>query len=85
MWRVGSLTMMRRYGISCRSKDANVLILSALVELPYSWISKITEYTAKEFFYCCLLHVSANIEADFGGRRGGGGFARSSLIYPWVE
>ena len=41
MWRVGSLIMMRRAGLSCRSKDTNVLILSALQELPSSCRSNI--------------------------------------------
>ena len=62
-----------------------MLILSALVELPSSWRSKIAGYAAKEFVCCCLLHVSANVEVDFGGRRGGEGFARYYLVYPWVE
>ena len=85
MWRVGSSTMMRRAGLPCHDKYANVLILSALVELPSSGRSKITGYTSKEFSRCCLLHVSANVEADFGGRRGGEGFASSSIFCPWVK
>ena len=36
MWRVGSSTMIRRDGLYFRVKYANVLILSALVELPSS-------------------------------------------------
>ena len=28
--------------------------------------------------------MSANVEADFGGRRGVGGFYQSSLVCPWV-
>ena len=74
MWRVGSSTMVRRDGISCRGNNAKLLILSALAELPSSWRPKIAGYAAKEFIRCCLLHVSANVEADFGGRRGGEGF-----------
>ena len=52
MWRVGSSMMMRRAGLSCRVKGANVIILSALVEMPSSWRSKIAGYAAKEFFRC---------------------------------
>ena len=37
MWWVGSSMMMRRAGLSCHGKDANVLILSKLVEMPYYW------------------------------------------------
>ena len=68
MWRVYSSTMTRRDGLSCRGKDAKVLILSVLVDLPSSWRSKIAGYADKEFVHCCLLHFSANVEADFGGR-----------------
>ena len=73
MWRAGSSTMMRRAGLSWRGKDDNVLILSSLAELPSSWRSNILGYVAREFACCCLLHISANVEAVFGGRRGGEG------------
>ena len=73
MWRAGSSTMMRRAGLSWRGKDDNVLILSSLAELPSSWRSNILGYVAREFACCCLLHISANVETVFGGRRGGEG------------
>ena len=85
MWRVSSVTTMSRDGLSCHGKNANALILSALVELMSSWMSKIAGYLAKDFYHCCLLQVSANIEAYFGGRRGGEGFDRLSLVFPRVE
>ena len=80
MWWVGSSTMMRSAGLSCCRDDAIVLILSALEELLSSCRSNIAGYEANEFSRCCLLQVSVNVEADFGGRRGGEGFARSSLV-----
>ena len=85
MWRVGSLKMMRRDGLSCRGKDVRLLILSALVVLSSFCRSNIAGYEAKESVHCCLLHVSANVEADFSGRRGGEGFTRYFLVCPWVE
>ena len=65
MWRVCSLTMMSRAGLSCRSKDSSVIIISALEELPSSCRSKMTGYDAKEFSWRFLLQVSANVVADF--------------------
>ena len=59
MWRVGSSTMMRRAGLSCRGKDASELILSALEELLSSCRSKMAGYDAKEFSWRCLLQFSA--------------------------
>ena len=85
MWWVGSLTIMRRAGLSYCGKDASVLILSALEELLSHCRSKIVGYAAKEFSRYCLLQVSANVEADFCGRRGGGEFVNSSLVCTWVE
>ena len=85
MGRVRSLTMMRRDGLSCRDKDDRVLTLSALMVLSSFCRSKIVGYAARESVLCCLLHVSANVEANFCGRRGGEGFARSSLVCNWVE
>ena len=82
MWQVGSLTMMRRADLSCHGNYASVLILSALQDLLYSCRSKIAGYAAKEFSWCCLLQVSANAEANFCGRRGGGEFAESSHVCP---
>ena len=80
MWRVGSSTMTRRAGLSCRGMDVSVLILSALAELLSSCRSKMAGYSAKEFSRCCLLQVSANVKADCLGRRGEGEFANLSLV-----
>ena len=44
-----------------------MFILSNLVALPLSWRSKIVGYAAKEFFLCCLLHISVNVESGVGG------------------
>ena len=52
MWRVGSSTIMRRAGFYCCGKDAKVIILSALVDLPSSWRSNIAGYASKEFVRC---------------------------------
>ena len=52
MWQVKSSAMMRRAGFSCRGKDANVLILSAIFALPSSWRSKIARYASNEFVRC---------------------------------
>ena len=82
MWWVGSLTMMRRSSLCCRGKDASVLIFSLLEELLYSCRLKMVGHSAKEFYRCCLLQVSANVEADFYGSRGVGEFAESSLVCP---
>ena len=84
MWRVGSLKMMRRAGLSCCGKDAKVYIISALVVLLSFSRSKIAGYAAKESVLCCLLHISANVEADLGGRGGREGFDGSSLVCPWA-
>ena len=84
MWWVGSSTMIRRAGLSCRGKDAKEFILSALVVLSSFSRSKIAGYTAKELVLCCLLHVSANVEADLCGRGGIEGFAGSYLVCSWV-
>ena len=65
--------MMKRAGLSFRAKDTNVIILSRIVEMSSSWRSNIAGYAAKGFVRCCLPHISAIIEADFGVRRGGGG------------
>ena len=65
LWRVGSSTMTRRAGLSCRGKDDSVLILSALEELLSSFRSKMVGYAAKYFSWSCLLQVSVNVEADF--------------------
>ena len=84
MWRVGSSIMTMRTGLSCCGKDANVLILSALVELPSSWGSNIAGYAAKEFYCFCLLQVFRNVEADFGGRiEGKGLLGRPLSILGW--
>ena len=66
MWRVVSLTMTRRAGLSFRGKDAWMFILSEIISPPASWRSKIARYAAKEFVLCCLLHISANVESGFG-------------------
>ena len=84
MWQVGSSTIKRKDGLSCRSKGDKVFILSALVMLSSFSRSKIAGYAAKELVLCCLLHVSAHFEADLGGRGGREEFARSSLVRPWV-
>ena len=67
MWRVSSLTMTRRAGLSCRGKDARMFILSNLVAPPSSWRSKIAGYAAKEFSLYCLLHISVNVGSGVGG------------------
>ena len=59
-----------------------MLILSALEELFYFCSSKMVGYSANEFSWCCLLQVSANVEADFCKRRAGGEFTESSLVCP---
>ena len=74
MWQVGSSAMMRKSVFSCRGKDDNVPVLSTLVSLPSSWKPKIAGCASKECVPCLLLHISANDEIDFGGRRGVGGF-----------
>ena len=84
MWQFVSSTVMRRAGLYFRDKDANLLIFYALVEMPYSWRSKIAGYAAKEFVCCCLPHVLENVEAIFCGRRGWEGFDRASLVCPRV-
>ena len=43
-----------------------MFILSVLVAPPLSWRSNIAGYAAKEFFLCCLLHISAKVESGFG-------------------
>ena len=62
IWRVVSSTTMRKAGLSCRGKDASVLILSTLDEILYSCRSKMAGYAANEFSRFCLLQVSANVE-----------------------
>ena len=68
MGRVGSLTMMRRAGISCCGKEAMMFILSDVVVMVISCRSKMAGYAAKESIFCCLLHTSANVETWGGGR-----------------
>ena len=60
--------MMRRAGLTCRSKDVKVFVLSAGCVVPSSLRrSKIVGYAAKELVTHWLLHVSADVEADLGG------------------
>ena len=77
--------MMRRAGLSCHRKDAKVLIIFALEELLSSCRSKIVGYAAKDFSRCCLLQVSANVEAHFWRKeRGGKGFlGRPLSVLGW--
>ena len=82
MWRVGCVTMMSRADHSCRSKDARLLILTALVELLFYCRSKMAGYAAKAFSRRCLLHISDNVVADFCVRRGRGEIIGSSLVCP---
>ena len=58
-----------------------MLILSTLEELLSSCRSKMAGYAAKEFSWCCLLQVSANIEADFSWRRGGRELSELPIVY----
>ena len=74
--------MISRAGLSCRVKDASVIILSALVELSSSCRSKMAGYAANEFSWRCLLQVSANVVDDCCRRREGGEVAESSLVCP---
>ena len=80
MWRVGSSTMMRRSGLSCCGKEARMFILLDVVVTSFSCRSKIAGYAAKDFFLCCLLHTSANVEAGDDGRGLLGRLANSSKI-----
>ena len=80
MWRVGSLTMMRKTGLSCCGKGARMFILSDVVVTAFLCRSKTAGYAAKEFVLCCLLHTSANVEAGDGGRELLGGLANSSKV-----
>ena len=59
--------MTRRAGCYYHGKDARIFILSDLVALLSSWRSKIAGYAVKEFFLCCLLHISVNVESGVGG------------------
>ena len=79
MWRVGSLTMMRRAGLSFCDKEARMFILSDIVVTSLSCRSKMAGYAAKEFVLCCLLHTSANVEAGDGGRGLLGGLATDKV------
>ena len=80
MWRIGSLAMMRRAGLSCCGKEARMFILLDVVVAACFYRSKTAGYAAKEFFLCCLLHTSANVEAGDGGRELLGGLANSSKV-----
>ena len=82
MWRVGCVTMMRRYGRSCCSMDDRVLILNALEELSSSCRSKMAGYAVKAFSWRFWMHVFENVMADCCVRRGGGEVARLSLVFP---
>ena len=73
---------MRRDGVYCRGKDASVIILSALGDMLSSCRSKMAGYAANEFYWRCLLQVSANVVDDCCGRREGGEVAESSLVCP---
>ena len=68
MWRVGSSTMMRRAGLSCRGKEEKMFILADVVVTVLSCRSKMAGYAAKESVLCCLLHTSANVKTGNGGR-----------------
>ena len=60
--------MMRRAGLSCRSKNVKVFFLSAGCVVPSSVIrSKIVGYIAKESVPCWLMHISVNFEGDRDG------------------
>ena len=82
MWRVGCFTMMRRAGRSCRGKYTRLLIISALGELSFSCRLKMVGYSAKAFSWSYLLHIYESVVADCCVRRGRGGIAGSSLVYP---
>ena len=56
-----------------------MFILSNVVVKSLSYRSKIAGYAAKEFFHCCLLHTSANVEAGDGRRGLFGGLATSKV------
>ena len=84
MWWLASSTVMRSYGFSCLGKDSKVLILSALVELPYSWTSKITGYTAKDFFIAaCYTYPRILRQILAEGEGGEGLLGRPLYILGW--
>ena len=79
MWRVGSLMMMRRAGLSCCGKEVRMLFLSDVVVTVLSCRSKMARYAAKESNLCCLLHTSANVETGDGGRGSLGRLATANV------
>ena len=79
MWRVGSLTMTRRDGISCGGKEARMFTLSDFVVTVLSCRPKLVGYAAKESVFCCWRHTSANVET-WGGGRGSLGLLSPSSV-----
>ena len=80
MWRVGSLTMMRRDGLSCCDKEARMFILSDVVVTFLSCRSKMAGYADKEFVHYCLLNTYTNFEGGDGRQGLLGGLANSSKV-----
>ena len=86
MWRVVSLTMMRRAGLSCCGKEGRMFILSDVVVAVLSCRLNTASNVAKESVLCCLLHNSANVETSDGGRGLLGGLVTAdvrSLMVSW--
>ena len=67
MWRIRSLTMMRRAGLLCCGKEARMFILSDVVVTVLSCRSKMAGYADKEYVLCCFLHNSANVDTCGSG------------------